>query len=235
MRSKVFPLESSLPARDRRLIGMGITVAHLLLLAWLLRVAGHGVLGAGDQLQGDDGVALSVTFVTLSPPAKPALAAPTRVPPAVEPNPENGTAIKTTHADQAAAKVLQVLVDTGERASSVPRLHEQVSTINQTAAASASSAAKGGSPGDDLRASYHAALRAAIRRKWTDLTDRPFPSGCALRMTLATGGALNATSANSCALSNEDRLQLEAAALMAQPLPYAGYEAVFAPELALAL
>ena len=93
----------------------------------------------------------------------------------------------------------------------------------------------GGSTGDDRLASYHAAVRAAIRRKWSERTDRPFPTGCAVQLTLTTGGSVNAISAIACNIGKEQRLQLEAAALMAQPLPYAGYEEVFVSELQLEL
>lgn len=227
----VMPSDVSTPEWERMLIGIGIAFLHLLLMAWLLRDAGHGAAGTGDRLQGF-GAALSVTFVSLSPLSKPALAGPTDTPPPVEPNLENGTANQTT---QAAIKVLQVLAETGEHMSPIHRSLEQVSTVSQTAEVSASPAANGDSPGNDRLAAYHSALRASIRQKWQALTDRPFPSGCGLRMMLAAGGALNATSANGCALSTEDRLQLEAAALMAQPLPYAGFESVFVPELQLDL
>lgn len=233
MRSLVFPLDSTLPARERRFIGFGIAAAHLLLIAFLLQVAGRGVIGTGHQPQGE-GTSLSVTFVTLSPPSRPSPPT-TQSPPPIIPDIANGAAPQTTRVEQSAAQVLRTRSETGEHATLQANPQMEQHAVEQTAAASASPAAKGGSPGDDHLANYHAALRAAIRRKWAELSDRPFPKGCALRMTLAVGGAVNASSAKGCALPSENRMQLEATALMAQPLPYAGYEAVFSPELELEL
>ena len=199
----------------------------------MLYVAGNGPdVGAARQ---GDGTALSVTFVNLSRTSSPALTAPTHATPAIEPEPDKGTATQTNQAGQTAAKLSQVLAETGELSSPLLHPHEQVSSTTKMSAASAATAAISNASGDDRLAAYHAELRAAIRRKWRTLTERPFPSGCDLQMTLAVGGAVNATSASGCALATEVRLQLEAAALMAQPLPYAGYEAVFSPELQLEL
>lgn len=97
------------------------------------------------------------------------------------------------------------------------------------------SASEGGNPLDDLLADYHGALRATIRRKWKELTSRPFPTGCTVRLDLAVGGPVNSTSASECEIPQEDRTQLEAAIMMAQPLPYAGYESVFTLSLPLTL
>ena len=227
MYSRLFPSDASLPARERRFIGISIAIVHILAITWLLRVTGHGELGAGNQLLGGSS-ALSVTFVTLSQQQQPSPVIPVDVPPPIEPDPENGMAAQATNVEQAAAKVVQMAAKGGEYASKSDTAQAQVQAIKQTAAIVAASSTKGGSPGDDRLASYHAALRAAIHRKWMELTSRPFPSGCALQLTLAVGGPVNATSAASCNLSEADRLQLEAAALMAQPLPYAGYESVFA-------
>lgn len=233
MRTPLLPADASLHVRERQLIGVGVTLLHLLLAAVLLPVAGQGVPGTGDRLQAN-GAALSVTFVTLSPP-EPS----TRVPPIsahlLAPTPEHNADALSTRTNAASIKTPQALSETGEQASSTDPSQAPRDAVKQITAASTAPAAKGSSPSDDLLANYHAAMRVAIRRKWAALTDRPFPSGCALQMTLAAGGVLNATSANDCNLPREDSLQLEAAALMAQPLPYAGYEAVFVPKLQLQL
>lgn len=187
------------------------------------------MFGAGDQTQGL-GSGLSITFITPIQPTPSAQVSPVAV---LTPVPVHGLNALTTQANTASVKTLQVRSYTGVRASITDVSTAPPDVTTQTAAANSISAAKGGSPEDDRLASYHATLRVALHRKWAALTDRPFPSGCALSMTLGTSGVLNATSARGCA--SEDSLRLEAAALMAQPLPYAGYEAVFAPELELDL
>lgn len=88
---------------------------------------------------------------------------------------------------------------------------------------------------DDLSERYQAAVRARIESVWLSLTDRGLPNDCRLRISLAPGGGLVSASAASCSLDDSDRNQLEAAALMAQPMPYAGFEAVFRPELELGM
>lgn len=130
-------------------------------------------------------------------------------------------------------------------ARTLSKIGDEVTTSDTLAASSPSSPptssatdpsnAQSGSPSSDLLASYHAALRARIVMTWHGLTDRAFPSGCALLLAQRTGGAVTATSANDCTLREEDRLQLEAAALMAQPLPYVGFEPVFETQMRLEL
>lgn len=229
----LFPDDFNLPAFERLLIGSGVAFLHFLLAVFVLRTTGQEVLGTGNRSQGA-GAVLSVTFVTVMPsmPSTQMPAVPALLP---APEAENGPDARTADSHAASSETVAVLSETGQYASTIVASKAPPYASRQAAAASSTSAAKGGSPGDDRLASYHAALRAAIRMKWAALTDRSFPSDCALRLNLAPGGSVNATSANSCVLSNEDRLQLEAAALMAQPLPYAGYEAVFASDLQLQL
>ena len=231
----LFPMDATLPVRERRFISIGILVIHVLAIAWLLKAAGHGVSGGGNQIQGNAS-ALSVTFITPLPSRQPVLAIPTHALTPVERDPANGADAQTTQVKQTTTKTLQVPADVGDRMSKANALQTPSQTIKKTAAAtSAFLATEGGSPGNDRLASYHAALRATIRRKWMELTSRPFPSSCTLQLNLAVGGAVNVTSAASCKLEEADRLQLEAAALMAQPLPYAGYEDVFTTDLHLVL
>ncbi len=227
--ARLLPSSTESP-RERHLVGAGTLLLHVLLVWWLVQTPGRGLAGAGEfSTGGGAGDALVVEFVAVPSPTSHS-----RTPPAPLMPEQHDTVTRpdTTSLDTKST-VPHVLSETGEYAppdaQSAPVAPSSSQPIGTT------SAAKGGNPGDDRLASYHAALRAAIRKKWSDLTDRPFPSGCALRLTLATGGSLNATSANGCALSGEDRMQLEASALMAQPLPYAGYEAVFVSDLVLTL
>lgn len=62
----LLPMDISVPVRERWLIGTGVILLHLLLVAPVLRVAGHVLLGVDDQIRGEAS-ALSVTFVTLTP------------------------------------------------------------------------------------------------------------------------------------------------------------------------
>lgn len=82
----------------------------------------------------------------------------------------------------------------------------------------------GGNSDDGLRAAYLAALRAAIRQHW----NYQDPSQqCNLTIKQSPGGAVQSAIAGECSLAPQERRALEAAALMAQPLPYVGYERIF--------
>lgn len=216
--------------RDRLWAAVLAAAIHLLLLAWLVDRAGQGNAGQRAGRDGS-GAAMAVTFVAL--PASPQPAAETRKPTPDQTSREHSGASEATRAALTETEPLLSDADTGVQASrtSTP---QAVADLEQATRA-ASIEPSGGSAGDDVRASYHAALRASIQRKWRQLTQRKFPSGCELQLALGVGGAVNATTASACNLSTEERQQLEAAALMAQPLPYAGYEEAFSPTVLLRL
>lgn len=229
----LLPASTEYPS-ERRIVGAVTLLLHILLAWCWLHAAGQGsgVAGAGDARQ-DDGEALVVEFVAI--PAEESTHAGIPAVPALDPSSPRGTGIHSgrggANADLGHRRIL------GERGESVAPEAASASSIaspSKTTAA-APGMAKRGSPASDLVAHYHAALRARIARTWRTLTSRVFPSGCNLHLTQSPGGAVTATSANGCALSQEDRLQLEAAALMAQPLPYAGYESVFGEDIVLRL
>lgn len=88
-----------------------------------------------------------------------------------------------------------------------------------------------GSSSDQLRTAYLAALRSAIERKWPRSSNRHGACSITLRQTIGGNVASSITSA--CDLEEADRMALEAAALMAQPLPYAGFESVFSEDITL--
>ena len=189
---------------------------------------------ADDGSQGD-GDGLMVEFITVprEPPRPPE---PSASPSASSSTPAGSSSQARVASQPVEAMKAEVLGESGDYASLEPapnkRLEERVARVATTDEPSSS---KGGHPGDDLLMRYQAALRAAIRKQWTEQVDRPFPTGCTIRLIQSTGGVLNASSAANCDLPRQEQLQLEAAALMAQPLPYAGYEAAFAPELELLL
>lgn len=78
---------------------------------------------------------------------------------------------------------------------------------------------------DKLREQYFAALRAAILMKW-DRTQGDL-HGCRMELQLRQGGVVVGAKLRGCTIDVDAIDQLEAAALMAQPLPYEGYERVF--------
>ena len=84
-----------------------------------------------------------------------------------------------------------------------------------------------------LRAQYESAIRATVERKWQQLGQSSAYGKCTLQFTQLAGGVVTSATTEDCDLSAEDRLKLEAAVLMAQPLPYSGYESVFATEFEL--
>lgn len=88
----------------------------------------------------------------------------------------------------------------------------------------------GGNNDDGLRAAYLAALRAAIRLHWNY---QGLLRQCSLTIKQSPGGAVQSAIAEECSLAPQERHALEAAVLMAQPLPYAGYEPVFGAEISL--
>ena len=222
---------STEPRRERQCVGVGTVLLHVLLAWWLLQVAGRGAVGASDGLEGE-GDALVVEYIALPMQGDNAGQLPLEA--LREPiAPERHDPTTRPHAAPDPNDALaRSLSEAGEY---VPPEAASRSAARSSQPHSPGSAARGGNPADDLFASYQAALRAHIAQTWRSLTDRDFPSGCSLRLSQNAGGAVTATSANGCPLSQEDRLQLEAATLMAQPLPYTGYEAVFAPEMRLDL
>lgn len=87
-----------------------------------------------------------------------------------------------------------------------------------------------GNAGDsaDLRARYAAALQEAIVRQWTRPETVPVGQRCRIVITQIPGGeVLSAEVDPSCPYDERGRRSIEAAVLKAQPLPYAGFEAVF--------
>lgn len=228
-----FWLPASLESRwERRLVGAGTVLLHILLVWLLLRVAGVGIAGEGatNASQGT-GVAMVVEFIALPAKKNISLVEPIQI--EQEPSPSEGKDA-VTRPDLPTAEsdptIDRALSDIGEVVDEVTR-----SIAQSSSAGAATSASQGGAPADDLLANYHGALRATIRRKWQTLTNRPFPSGCTVRLDLAVGGPVNSVTASGCDISQADRMQLESAILMAQPLPYAGFESVFTAALPLTL
>ncbi|WP_133000631.1 cell envelope integrity protein TolA [Luteimonas arsenica] len=79
-----------------------------------------------------------------------------------------------------------------------------------------------------LSARYAAAIQEAILRNWTRPENVPLGQRCRINITQVRGGTVvRAEVAPSCPFDELGRRSVEAAVLKAQPLPYAGFEAVF--------
>lgn len=108
------------------------------------------------------------------------------------------------------------------------------SNAAETAAESDAQASGANGTDDGLRARYAAALQAAILAKWTRPDSVPIGSTCRLSIRQLPGGqVMGVEVASPCAYDEQGRRSIEAAVLKAQPLPYAGFEAVFSRTLTL--
>ncbi len=199
---------------------------HLLFAWWALHAVIHREVDAGDA-SGGAGQALVVEFIAVPSPASNA-------------NPTTHSLLQeqsTPQTSEVGAPALPISNDPIQASAPVPSqaLGSVPEDVSRQAAQSPMQSASLPSAATDLIARYRASVRASIQQKWSELTDRPFPSGCTLAINQDVGGLVTATSAAGCRLSREDQLQLEAAALMAQPLPYAGFEDVFSALLLLTL
>lgn len=123
---------------------------------------------------------------------------------------------------------LQQLADARARAAS-----------NQAAAQSAASAPPGnGGQSRNLQGAYAMAVQLAIRSNWTRPDNVPMSAVCKIvirQIPNGAGGAqvVSAQVDPSCPYDELGRRSVEAAVLKAQPLPYQGFEAVFARALTL--
>jgi colicin import membrane protein len=115
------------------------------------------------------------------------------------------------------------------------RLAQLANARSAEAAAQSDAQASGANGTDDgLRARYAAALQAAILAKWTRPDSVPIGSVCRLSIRQLPGGQVMGVEVTSpCAYDEQGRRSIEAAVLKAQPLPYAGFEAVFSRNLTL--
>ncbi|UNK49019.1 cell envelope integrity protein TolA [Lysobacter sp. S4-A87] len=114
---------------------------------------------------------------------------------------------------------------------------QQVADARATQATGSSEASPPpGNAGTDtgLEARYAAALQEAILSKWTRPETVPVGARCKLLIRQLPGGqVMSAEVSSPCAYDEQGRRSIEAAVLKAQPLPYAGFEKVFARNLTL--
>jgi len=102
-----------------------------------------------------------------------------------------------------------------------------------TAAAGASGAAQpaagGGGSSDDLSAKYAAAIQAKVLAQWVRPDSVPLGQRCQITINQLPGGTVrSATVSAGCPFDEAGKRSIEAAVLNAQPLPYRGFEQVFA-------
>jgi colicin import membrane protein len=101
---------------------------------------------------------------------------------------------------------------------------------NAAEAAAQSDTAASGAGGVDagLEARYYAAIAASVKSKWRRPDSVPLGARCKVHIRQMAGGAVQQVNVVSpCDLDEEGRRSIEQAVLLAQPLPYAGFESVF--------
>ena len=112
----------------------------------------------------------------------------------------------------------------------------RAATRSSDSAGDSSASPPPGNNGRDagLERQYAAALTQAISSKWTRPETVPLGAKCTIIIKQLRGGEVtSATVSSPCAYDEQGRRSIEAAVLKAQPLPYAGFESVFARTLTL--
>lgn len=105
---------------------------------------------------------------------------------------------------------------------------------NAAEAAAESDAGASGANGIDegLQARYITAITNKVVSKWRRPDSVPIGARCKVHIRQMAGGAVTLVETMSpCALDEEGRRSIEQAVLLAQPLPYEGFEPVFARDL----
>jgi hypothetical protein len=196
------------PCRDRILALTATVLVHWLVVGWWW--LGGAAPASRFSLDGDSGgSALTVEYVVVTKSA---------------PSPQTPRATLTPPEIESG----------GAKQSDAPQLPSIRAASAVTLGDGETNPASSGND-DDLAARYRAAVRQTIARYWKQQTGEDLPNGCVLKIGQVVGGQVASAYVDGCDLENSARLRLEAAVLMAQPLPYAGYEAVFLSDLALSL
>ena len=105
---------------------------------------------------------------------------------------------------------------------------------NAAEAAAQTAAEASGANGTDqgLQARYIAAIVNKVVSKWRRPDSVPIGARCKVHIRQMVGGTVTQVEvASPCALDEEGRKSIEQAVLLAQPLPYAGFETVFNRDL----
>lgn len=143
---------------------------------------------------------------------------------------------------QEIARELEKIRAEREKAKKAADLAEQKlkqiadATAKATQPAASTAAPPPGNNGADngLLARYKAALNAAIVQNWTRPDTVPLGQPCRIVIRQIPGGTVISAKVDpSCPYDQLGRRSVEAAVLKANPLPYAGFEPVFARDLVL--
>lgn len=101
-----------------------------------------------------------------------------------------------------------------------------------TTAASGAATAGAGGTSSDLSAKYVAAIQQAVLNQWVRPDSVPLGQKCSIHIRQVPGGSvIEAQVSPNCPFDEAGRRSIEAAVLRAQPLPYRGFESVFARDL----
>lgn len=113
------------------------------------------------------------------------------------------------------------------------RARQAAATAASTQAPSAGPAGTGGTD-EDLRGRYAAAIQEAVLRQWTRPESVPVGTRCRVVIRQLPGGdVVSAEVQPGCAMDAAGQDSIERAVLKARPLPYRGFETVFARTLTL--
>ena len=116
---------------------------------------------------------------------------------------------------------------------------KQIADLRAAQASKQAAASAPPPPGNEgvdagLAARYAAAIQAAVLAQWTRPENVPLGQKCVIQITQLPGGdVMSAKVAPSCPFDEAGRRSVEAAVLKAKPLPYQGFESVFARNLTL--
>jgi colicin import membrane protein len=120
-------------------------------------------------------------------------------------------------------------------AQRVQQLRDAARQNETTTSVTGTPGAGGGGQGgvsDDLTSKYIQEIQRRVQREWTRPGSIPLGQRCTVKIRQIVGGeVINVTVSPDCPYDEQGRRSLEAAIIRAQPLPYAGFQSVFKPDL----
>ena len=119
-------------------------------------------------------------------------------------------------------------------ASSPTVRSQRASVSSATATASGKPPAGNNGADDNLQGKYAEAIRVAVTAQWTRPESVPLGTRCKVVIRQLPGGqVISADVQPGCPMDQAGQDSLERAVLKAQPLPYRGFETVFARQFTL--
>lgn len=228
---------------DRGLAMSLALLGHVALLAFFWD--GAGARAGSMASEGGEGSMIIVDFVAISPrvstPSLAALAQPVDV--ASKANADAAAAASTApteslpvaEGDQRASNTEGVVSadEKGRRSATAAQPSSRNEASSNATPTSGPKGEEGTAANDGLEGRYLAAIKRSVAAHWPASAGRKPGVSCTLTLYQTPGGQVQSAISKTCALDEADRRRLEAAALMAQPLPYEGFEAVFRKEVVL--